>query len=62
MGWFFSNLHVKKTDGLTVDIVKNSISDIMKNGGAVPAENENEADIVMLLYSSESPWLSVCLD
>lgn len=34
----------------------------MKNVGATLVEDKDEADIVMMLYSTESSWLSVCLD
>ena len=62
MGWFFSNLHVRKTAGLDSDGLRAALTEILSTQGYQMQNNPNEADLSFSIYDSDGKWVSVCSD
>lgn len=62
MGAFFSNLQIKKTDKLNTDAVAKAVSTLLTQQKYKAVPDKNEADICVVIYSGNAPWISVCSD
>ena len=62
MGWFFSNLHVRKTPGFDADILQSALAEILNAKGYVQKNIPDEADLSLSVYDAGGKWVSVCSD
>ena len=62
MGFFFSNLHVRRTAGLTAEGFRTMLEALLKRQGFLPAESSESADLSVFICDAEGPWISVCSD
>lgn len=61
MGLSYSNIHIKKTEGLSAEAVKNYIIDTMRSNGYRPSAGRGE--ITAVIFSpADSEWISVAAD
>lgn len=63
MGSWFSNIHIRKNDNITEEIISECITTIMIGQQYQPITSEKEADAVVAILSYEdSQWISICSD
>ena len=63
MGMFFSNIHIKMTENLSINDVKNFINANMTEKGYTCTDNNSEAEVTVGLYfSDDSKWITVMSD
>lgn len=61
MGSWFSNIHIRKRDTVTMEAIASCIHTIMARRGYEPVVSESDADgIVAVISTPESQWISVC--
>ncbi len=62
MGWFFSNLHVRKTAEYDADFFRSTLTEILNAKGYVKKNSPDEADLSLSIYDAGGKWVSVCSD
>lgn len=62
MGWFFSNLHVRKTAEYDADSFRSTLTEILNAKGYVKKNSPDEADLSLSIYDAGGKWVSVCSD
>ncbi|MBQ6552207.1 MAG: hypothetical protein IJL83_01105 [Clostridia bacterium] len=62
MGLFFSNFHVRKTEGFDADGFQSLLLKLMKKQGFKRKKESAEADLSVSIYDAGGKWLSVCSD
>ena len=63
MGMFFSNLHIKKTGGFTVDELSEMLTTEMQSKGYTKLDSSENAETELMIYAPEnSGWVSVASD
>ena len=62
MGWFFSNLHVRKTAEYDADFFRSTLTEILNAKGYVKKNGPDEADLSLSIYDAGGKWVSVCSD
>ena len=62
MGWFFSNLHVRKTAEYDADFFRSALTEILNAKGYVKKNSPDEADLSLSIYDAGGKWVSVCSD
>lgn len=62
MGTSFSNLQVRRTDKLNTDTIAKAVSALLEQQQYKAVPDQNEADITVIIYNGDSPWVSVCSD
>lgn len=63
MGATFSNLHIKKTEKITLDEFKKVFTDCMAEKGYKAVENEEQGEVTGVIYAPEgSSWISLSCD
>lgn len=61
MGSWFSNISIRKKDGLDIEAVKEAVCGIMAQRNYLPADSEEDADEACAILSLEgSQWFTVC--
>ena len=59
MGSWFSNIHIRKNDTFTLDDVKKSVCQLLKERGYLPIATEEDADgMVVIVSDDNSQWFS----
>ena len=61
MGSFFSNVHVRKTEGIRGESLQKVLAEALKTQGLRQVESLEEADLSVYVYAGEA-WFSVCSD
>lgn len=62
MGYSFSNVHIKKHDGIHLQQVKESLCGYLKSQNYQIVNSESESDFALYIFESDSDWFSVCCD
>lgn len=62
MGFFFSNVQVRRTEGTSVDALLPLLDARMKAQGFLPVDKAEDADLTISVYDAGGKWLSVCSD
>ena len=62
MGAYFSNLQIRKTKELDTDKIKEAVSALMEKSRYKAVSNQEEADVTVIIFNGDSPWVSVCSD
>lgn len=62
MGSYFSNLQIRKTKELNPDKIKEAVSALMERIRYKTVSNQEEADVNVIIYNGDSPWVSVFSD
>jgi hypothetical protein len=62
MGFFFSNLHIHKTEGVSLETILPLMTELMEKRGFHLITNHEEADLTISLLDNEGKWLSICSD
>ena len=62
MGLFFSNVHIRKNNKLSLPDVEKAFSDIIFKKGYLRVDKASESDIALYVYNSDSSWISVSSD
>ena len=62
MGFFFSNLHIHRTDAISLNTIIPLMTELMENLGFHLISNPEEADLTVSLLNNDGKWLSVCSD
>ena len=62
MGAFFNNVHIRKNDVTTLEVIQENIISMMKNGGYKQVDKSEDADINFDIYFSEGEWVSLYSD
>lgn len=62
MGSFFSNVHIRKNNKMSLPEVENALSDIVLKKGYRRVDNKSESDIALYIYNADSSWISVSSD
>ncbi|MBO4229549.1 MAG: hypothetical protein J5938_04270, partial [Clostridia bacterium] len=62
MGWFFSNLHIRKSSGLDVNFIPSLLTQILGEQGFQEKNDPEGADLSVSIYDAGGKWISVCSD
>lgn len=62
MGLFFSNIHIRKNNKMSLPELENALSDLILKKGYHRVDNESESDIALYLYNADGSWISVSSD
>lgn len=62
MGWFFSNLHIRKTSEQVVNHIPSLLTEILRQHGFQPKDDSEGADLSVSIYDAGGKWISVCSD
>ena len=62
MGFFFSNLHVRKTSDFSTDDFRAVLAEILRRQGFSSASSPEDADLSLSIYDGGETWISVCAD
>lgn len=62
MGFFFSNLHVRRTDAFSLDRFCSVLAELLGKRGYSPAADPESADLSVSVYDAGGAWISVCTD
>lgn len=62
MGAFFSNLHIRKTDSLTGDVLRANLSKKLEKRGFLPVNCSEDADLSVFVLDTGGEWISLCSD
>ena len=62
MGFFFSNLQIRKTEELSAETVSAILAELLRAKGFTPAEKAEDADLTLSIFDGTGKWLSVCSD
>ena len=62
MGWFYSNLHVKKTEDLDAVSFQHVLTEVLNAQGYRLVDTYDEADLSVSIYDAGGEWISVFSD
>ncbi len=62
MGMFFSNFHIRRTNGLSAEDFLKSLTATIIRQGFSPVESSDKADISVSVFDAQGSWISVCSD
>ena len=62
MGWYFSNMHIRKTAGLTEDKVQALLTEVLGAQGFLPKDSAEDADLSVSVCAAGEKWISLCSD
>lgn len=63
MGWWFSNIHVRKNGAADEAALTEALNRLMAEQGLVPAPNAEEADSeIAVLTDAASAWFTLCAE
>ena len=63
VGSYFSNIHIRKKDHITLDGVAASLNTMLAQRGYIPAATAAEADAAVAIFTTpDSGWITLCSD
>lgn len=62
MGWWFSNVHVRKNETADEAALVRVLNDFMAERGLVPTDDAAEADSAIAVLSGAHPWFTLCAE
>lgn len=61
MGSWFSNLHVRKTEALSKEMICNCVTNLLIEQGYTSAENMQESDVAVAVVAPQNnQWVTIC--
>ena len=62
MGFWFSNIHIRKTDTFNDDVFYKTLAELLYKQGFLPAKNAEDSDFAVSVCLTGGKWISVCSD